>query len=366
MGADVIKVENTRSWGPPFVVANGYRESAYFLGLNRNKRSIAIDFRKPAGCQLIKDLAADIVVENFVPGKLDSLGLGYRDLEKANPRLIHCSITGYGPDGPYAKRPGYDVIIEAEAGLMHITGTKDHPVKVGVAITDITTGLNAKSAILAALYAREKSGKGQKIDVSLLECQVSSLANIGYNFLLAKEEGTRWGTQHNSIVPYQAFDTLDSQIILGVGNQAQWVKFCAAIGRPDLAHHAKFKTNEKRVANREELIDLLSEILSRKPSSFWLKEFEAIGIPNGPLNNMERTFSHPQVLHREMVTSVDHPKLGTIPQIGPAVQFSGTPSSVRLPPPMLSEHVDQILNVVGYSEEKKGKLIKECVVFLPR
>jgi succinate--hydroxymethylglutarate CoA-transferase len=248
MGADVIKVEShsgddTRSWGPPFLKSKDGKsqESAYYLGVNRNKRSIAIDFKSSSGRELILDLAriSDVFIENYIPGKLNSLGLGYENLKAVNPKIIYTSITGYGPTGPSSQKPGYDVVIEAEAGLMHITGTKQTPAKVGVAITDLTTGLYAKGAILAALFSRKNTGKGQKIDVSLLECQVASLANIGSSYLIGGVEAERWGTEHSSIVPYQAFETSDYPIIVGVGNKRQWGKFCGAIGRNDLEKDVK-------------------------------------------------------------------------------------------------------------------------------
>jgi succinate--hydroxymethylglutarate CoA-transferase len=248
MGADVIKIESktgddTRNWGPPFVQSTDGKtqESAYYLGINRNKRSISVDFKKPSGRELILDLAriSDVFLENFIPGKLDELGLGYEDVKAVNPSIIYTSITGYGPTGPSSQKPGYDVVIEAEAGLMHITGTPASPVKVGVAITDISTGLYAKGAILAALFDRTRTGKGQKIDVSLLECQVACLANVGSSYLIGGVEAKRWGTEHAAIVPYQSFETGDFPIVVGVGNEGQWGKFCGAIGRDDLANDVK-------------------------------------------------------------------------------------------------------------------------------
>ncbi len=264
LGADVIKVEHpsgddTRSWGPPFAVPldeNEVKESAYFLGVNRNKRSITVNFKTEQGLEIIKKLArrSDVLIENFIPGRLDELGLGYRELAKENPGLIYASISGYGPDGPYSKKPGYDVIIEGEAGLMHITGEENgEPVKVGVAITDLTTGLYTKGAILAALFAREKSGKGQKIDASLLECQVASLANIASNYLIGGQEAKRLGTKHGAIVPYQSFPTSDGHIIVGAGNDRQYSKFCKALQRQDL-DSPSFATNQLRVQNREKLV----------------------------------------------------------------------------------------------------------------
>jgi succinate--hydroxymethylglutarate CoA-transferase len=259
LGADIVKVEHplgddTRQWGPPYAKD----QSAYFLCVNRNKRSITVNFKERKGLEIVKRLAlkSDVLVENYLPGKLESMGLGYDDLSRENPGLIYASITGYGQTGPFAKRPGYDVIIEAEAGLMHITGERDgEPVKVGVAITDLTTGLYTKGAILAALFAREKTGKGQRIDVSLLECQVASLANIGSNFLIGGKEAQRMGTQHGAIVPYQSFKTKDGRVVVGAGNDRQFQKFCTALGRLDLICE-KFSTNQLRVENRLDLVTL--------------------------------------------------------------------------------------------------------------
>jgi succinate--hydroxymethylglutarate CoA-transferase len=261
MGAEVIKVEHvlgddTRTWGPPFATNEDKSESAYFLCVNRNKRSITVNFKDPQGLEIVHKLArqSDVLVENYLPGKLDSLGLGYEELKVDNPGLIYASITGYGQTGPYSSRPGYDVIIEAEAGLMHITGESDGaPVKVGVAITDLTTGLYTKGAILAALYHREKTGLGQRIDASLLECQIASLANIGSNYLIGGQEAKRWGTRHGSIVPYQSFETKDGHIVVGAGNDRQYQKFCTALKRLDLLDE-RFSSNELRVRRRDELV----------------------------------------------------------------------------------------------------------------
>ncbi|KAH6562442.1 hypothetical protein BASA62_009155 [Batrachochytrium salamandrivorans] len=363
--ADVIKVENTsqgddtRTWGPPFAPnkdgTTTSRESAYFLGVNRNKRSITVNFKTPAGIEIIKRLAAkaDILVENYIPGKLDAMGLGYDALRLINPKLIYASITGYGPTGPYRLHAGYDLIIEAEAGLMHITGEKDGPpVKVGVAMTDIATGLYTHGAILAALFARVRTQVGQKIDSSLLECQVASLANISHSYLLAGQEATRWGTQHSAIVPYQAFPTQDGDIIIGVGNDKQFVKLCDAIGRPELATHAKFSTNSLRVVHRDELVDILCKETKKFSKQKLLDTLEPLGIPYGPVNNIAQTFAHPQVLHRKMVVEVEHPKSGTIKLVGIPVKYSHTQPTIRLPPPMLGEHTHSILvDELGFSED---------------
>ncbi|KAJ3128207.1 hypothetical protein HK098_004953 [Nowakowskiella sp. JEL0407] len=293
LGAEIIKVENpdggddTRTWGPPFaqnLSADGEipPQSAYFLGINRNKKSITVNLKSPEGLEIVRRLAtiSDVLVENYIPGKLDELGLGYTELSKRNPKLVYASITGYGPDGPFAHRAGYDVIIEAEAGMMHITGEPNGtPVKVGVAITDMVTGLYTHGAIMAALFARTKTGMGQKIDASLLESQVSTLANIGHSYLIGGLEGKRWGTSHASIVPYQAFKTKDGYVVFGAGNDKQYKKVITAFGRADLADHEKFRTNQLRVKHREDLVSIIQEILIKENTDHWLKVLEPLNIP---------------------------------------------------------------------------------------
>ncbi|KAJ3083285.1 hypothetical protein HDU99_000082 [Rhizoclosmatium hyalinum] len=374
-GADVVKVESlkgddTRAWGPPFAKNTIDRvgiakESTYYLGMNRNKRSIAVDFKQPQGLAIIKKLAreSDVLIENFIPGKLDSLGLGYEALRKENPGLIYTSITGYGPTGPNATNAGYDVIVEAEAGLMHITGTRETPVKVGVAITDITTGLYAHGAIMAALIGRGKNqGQGQKIDVSLLESQVSALANVAHAYLIGGVEAERLGTEHASIVPYQSFPTKDGHIVIGAGNDSQFVKFCKAIGAPELSSDPNYSSNQLRVANRKLLIDRLNNILTTKNTSDWLTVLKPIGLPCGPVNNISQTFAHPQVIHREMIQEVDHPTAGKIKLVGIPVKYSMTKPSIRLPPPLLAQHTDEILSELKYTEKEIAELKQGKVV----
>ncbi|KAJ3381991.1 hypothetical protein HDU84_004715 [Entophlyctis sp. JEL0112] len=385
-GADVIKVESlrggrfaktfktvfvivmscladdTRAWGPPF--AAGTKESSYFLGINRNKRSLALDFKQPEGLRIAQALArkADVLIENFIPGRLERVGLGYDTLKAENPRLIYASITGYGPSGPSAQEAGYDVVIEAEAGLMHITGTRDTPVKVGVAITDITSGLFTHGAIMAALLARSQTGVGQKIDVSLLESQVSALANVAHAYLIGGVEGTRLGTEHASIVPYQAFPTHDGHIVIGAGNDGQFKKFVKAIGCPELADIPDFQSNEKRVENRKSLIDKLSVILQTRSTRDWLAILKPIGLPCGPVNTISQTFAHPQVLHRQMVEVVDHPTAGKIKLVGIPVKFSNTIPTIRMPPPLLGQHTDEILEELDYSKGDIAQLRHDKVV----
>ncbi|KAF9354210.1 hypothetical protein BGX26_007962 [Mortierella sp. AD094] len=370
LGAEVIKIENpkggddTRSWGPPFAKnidpSDPAQESAYFLGVNRNKKSITVNIRSPEGRQLIHDLVkkVDVLVENYVPGKLDKMGLGYEELSKLNPRLIYTSITGYGQTGPYKTRPGYDVMIEAEAGLMYITGEEDGtPVKVGVAVTDLTTGLYAHGAIMAAILARYRTGRGQHIDCSLLDAQVVTLANIASSYLIAGQEAKRMGTSHPSIVPYQVLPTRDSHIMIGAGNDGQFKILCSVLGLESLCETPAYKTNKDRVRNRKELIAILTERLKTKPNADWLKALEGRGIPFAPINNLAQTFEHPQVIARGMVQEIEHPKAGRIKLTGPAVKYSETKPSIRTPPPLLGQHTDEILrDVLGYDEQKINQL----------
>ncbi|KAF9537899.1 hypothetical protein EC957_007525 [Mortierella hygrophila] len=364
LGAEVIKVENpkggddTRAWGPPFAanLDGSETESAYFLSVNRNKKSITVNIRSEAGKQLIQDLVkkCDILVENYVPGKLARMGLGYEDLSALNPGLIYASITGYGQTGPFASRPGYDVMIEAEAGLMYITGEeRGPPVKVGVAVTDLTTGLYAHGGIMAALLARHRTGRGQHVDCSLLESQVATLANIGSSYLIAGKEAKRMGTAHPSIVPYQVLQTRDSHIMIGAGNDGQFRTLCKVLQLDSLSDNPLYKTNRDRVQNRDELIRILTNRLQTEKNTFWLKALEGKGVPFAPINNIGQTFSHPQVLARGMVHEVEHVKAGKIKLIGMPVKYSDTKPTIRTAPPLLGEHTDQVLSsVLGYKDDK--------------
>jgi crotonobetainyl-CoA:carnitine CoA-transferase CaiB-like acyl-CoA transferase len=369
LGADVIKVERpgvgdeTRHWGPPFAAPG---ESAYFLCVNRNKRSITIDMKKPGGIEIIKSLArkSDVFIENFTPGTTEGLGIGYETIREINPGIIYCSITGFGPDGPYRNRAGYDLAVSALGGLMGITGEPDGPpVKVGVAITDVTTGISAQGAICAALYAREKTGRGQRIDLSLLETQVSALVNIASSYLVSGDIPKRWGTAHETIVPYQGFETKDKYVIVAVGNDQLWVKFCKVLGVPDLAGDPRFKTNPLRVRNRKECISILAPILKTRLRDEWVDLLNSESIPCAPINTMDEVFSNPQVLHRKMLEEVDHPTAGKIKLVGIPVKYSDAEAAVRRPPPLLGQHTRDILSeVLGYEDARIEKLRAEGVI----
>ena len=367
-GADVIKVErpgagdDTRTWGPPF--AGG--ESAYYLCCNRNKRSIAIDLKTGRGSELVRELAkvSDVLVENFTPGLMKRFGLDYDTLKKLNPRLVYCSISAYGQDGPYRDRPGYDMVLSAVGGLMWITGEQEgDPCKVGVAITDVVTGVYASGAITASLLWRERSGKGQYIDCSLLDVQVSALANIASNYLVAGREAKRWGTAHESIIPYQVFHAKDRPIAIAVANQKLWINFCKLIGKEEWISDPRFESNPKRVENREVLLPLVAGVIARKTCDEWVEQFVEHAIPCGPVNNMQSLFADPQVLHRNMVAEVPHPTIGPLRLAGIPVKYAETPLSIQRPPPLLGEHTDEILSdTLDYSPDQIESLRQEGVI----
>ena len=367
-GAEVIKVErpgtgdDTRTWGPPFVGG----ESAYYLCCNRNKKSIVIDLKNPRGAELVRELArvSDVLVENFTPGLMQQFGLDYPALRELNPRLVYCSITAYGQDGPYRDRPGYDMVLSAVGGLMWITGPRGgEPCKVGVAITDVLTGVHAAGAITAALLWRERSGRGQYIDASLLDVQVACLANIASNYLVAEKEAQRWGTAHESIIPYQVFRSKDQPLAIAVANQKLWVNFCKVVGRKEWIDDPHFLSNARRVENRDVLLPLVAEMIAQKTCDEWMDLFVAGGVPCGPVNDMQRVFADPQVLHRGMRAEVPHPTIGTLPLAGIPIKYSETPGWIRLPPPLLGEHGDEVLtNILGYGSEQIEALRRQGVM----
>lgn len=361
LGAEVIKIESpegddTRQWGPPF--AGG--ESAYYLCVNRNKKSITLNLKIPEARQVLLDLVkvGDILVENFRVGTMEKWGLGYEQLQAVNPRLIYCAISGYGQTGPYKDRPGYDFIAQAEGGIMSITGEPEGaPMKVGVAIVDITAGLYAGMAILAALYERESSGKGQFIDVALLDSQVAWLANVASNYLISGQPPKRYGNAHPNIVPYETFKCKDRWIAVGIGADRQWQHFCRLAGREDLASDPRFATNPARVQHRDVLIPILQELFATRTADEWLALMQAEGIPCGPINTLDKVFSDPQVLHRQMVVEIPHPTAGHIKLVGIPYKLSRTPAAIVKAPPLLGEDTEAVLReVLGYSPEQVAHL----------
>jgi formyl-CoA transferase len=348
LGAEVVKVErpgtgdDTRQWGPPFVGG----ESAYYLCCNRNKQSITINLKSDRGREFIRRLAAksDVLIENFLPGTLEEADLGCDSLRAINPRLVYCSITGFGQDGPYRDVPGYDVLIQAMAGVMSITGeTGGAPMKVGVAISDITAGLFAANAIMSALIARERSGAGERIDISLFDSTLAWLANVGSAFLVTGEVPKRYGNAHATIVPYQSFATGDGHIIVAVGNDMQWQRFCAAVDRADLAADERFRTNPLRVRNRATLVPILEQLLATRPASEWLSRLAQAEVPSGPVNTLDRAFADPQVHARHMLLEVPHPTIGALRMVGSPMRFGSNEESPAKPPPTLGQHTAEVL-----------------------
>lgn len=368
LGAEVIKVErpgsgdDTRAWGPPF--AGG--ESAYYLCANRNKKSITVNLKSEAGKELIRRLVrvSDVLIENFKSGEMASLNLGYEQLKQENASLVYCAITGYGQTGPDKDLPGYDFIIQGRGGVMSITGEAEgEPMKVGVAITDITAGLFAANAIQAALLARTKTGQGQAIDISLLDAQVAWLANVGSNYLVSGIKPGRYGNAHPSIVPYQSFQAQDGYFCLAVGNDGQWQKLCQLIARPELVADERFSTNPARVQNRAILIPLLQDVFGTDTVQGWLRKIRAVGIACGPIQSIDEVFADEQVLARDMRVAMPHPTAGEVQLAGSPLKLSSTPVELRLPPPVLGEHTDEVLtDLLGYSAQEVGRLREEGVV----
>jgi crotonobetainyl-CoA:carnitine CoA-transferase CaiB-like acyl-CoA transferase len=359
LGAEVIKVErpragdDTRGWGPPYLKdrdGNDTKEAAYYLGANRGKKSLTLDISRPEGQDIVRRLAAksDILLENYKVGDLKRYCLGYEDLKPINPKLIYCSITGFGQSGPLAHLAGYDFMIQGMGGLMSITGERDDfpgggPQKVGVAVADLMTGMYATVAVLAALAYREREGRGQYIDMALLDSQVAMIANMNMNYLASGVVPKRYGNAHANIVPYQVFRSQDGHVILAVGNDNQFAKFCEVAGRPELASDARFARNSDRVRNREIVIPILEDILRSRPTQEWVDALEPKGVPCGPINNIAQVFENPQVKHRAMRVEVPHPLAGTVPLVASPMKFSETPIEYRIPPPLLGQHTRGIL-----------------------
>ena len=362
LGAEVIKVErpgvgdDTRHWGPPFLKdAQGQNtsEAAYYLAANRNKQSLTLDFTQAEGQRIVRELAAksDILVENFKVGGLVAYGLDYASLKAINPKLIYCSITGFGQDGPYAKRAGYDFMIQGLGGLMSLTGIPEGepgagPMKAGVALTDILTGLYATVAVLAALAHREKTGEGQHIDMALLDVQVACLANQAMNYLTTGTPPRRLGNAHPNIVPYQDFPTADGDLILTVGNDSQFRKFCEVAGHAEWGSDPRFVSNSQRVAHRAELIPLIRQVTVFRTTGEWVALLEAAGVPCGPVNDLAQVFADPQVLARGLRVDIPHPLAGSTPQVASPLRLSASPVQYRNAPPLLGEHSEAILRDV--------------------
>jgi len=368
MGADVIKVEppgagdDTRAWGPPFV--NG--ESAYFLGINRNKRSLTLNMAVKAGQDILAQLVkkSDVLVENFKLGTLEKWGITNEWLEKNAPRVIRCSITGYGSSGPDAALPGYDFILQAESGLMSICGEPDGaPTKYGVAIVDVVTGLYACNVILAALVARNRTGRGQHVEVCLYDSGLAMLINVASNYLVSGKDARRFGNGHPSIVPYTTYPAADGLIAVAVGNDGQFVRFAETVGRPEWARDSRFARNPDRVTNREALDDLIAQAMKREPSATWIEKLRAAGVPCGPINSVADALNDPHTLARGMVRTVKHPKVGDLRMVGIPFRLSATPEAIRRAPPLLGQHTEEVLGAdLGFSAERIAQLRAEKVV----
>ena len=349
LGADVIKIENpkggddTRGWGPTFVEG----ESAYYICANRNKRSVAVDLASPEGQRTIRELAAqcDVVVENFKAGALDRYKLDYASLKAVKPDIIYCSISGYGRTSPLAARAGYDYVVQAEAGMMSVTGEPEgEPMKAGVAIADLFTGMYAVQAILAAIIARKNDGQGQLIDLALFDCQLANMANVASAYLMSGDEPTRFGNAHASVVPYQVLPTRDSEIVLAVGNDRQFKALCETVfERPDIALDPRFATNRARIDNREVLVPLLKEVLRTRNAADWQQRLASTGIPTGTVRTVGAALNSPEALARGMVTEVQHPKIGPLKLVSSPIRMSGTPIRHPSPPPLLGQHTQEVL-----------------------
>ncbi len=379
LGAEVIKVErpgsgdDTRHWGPPYIKdaeGNDSREAAYFQSANRNKQSLTLDFTQSEGQRLVRELIAqcDVLLENFKVGGLAAYGLDYESLKAINPRLIYCSITGFGQSGPYAKRAGYDFMIQGLGGLMSLTGRPEGeegagPMKVGVALTDILTGLYATVGVLAALNQREQSGVGQHIDVALLDVQVACLANQAMNYLATGVSPKRLGNAHPNIVPYQDFPSADGNFILAVGNDGQFRKFCEVAGIANLADDSRFVTNKARVAHRAELIPLLRQATVFKTTAQWIEQLEKAGVPCGPINDLQQVFADPQVQARGLRLDLPNALGSSTPQVASPLRLSATPVAYRSAPPLLGQHTEALLQrLLGMSETQIAELREAGVI----
>jgi crotonobetainyl-CoA:carnitine CoA-transferase CaiB-like acyl-CoA transferase len=383
LGAEVVKIEkpdggdDTRAWGPPWLKdTSGHdtAESAYYLSCNRGKKSVALDIARPEGQRIARELArrCDVLVENFKVGGLAKYGLDWDSLRAINPRLVYCSITGFGQDGPYAARAGYDFIVQGMGGLMSVTGEPDGapgggPQKVGVAVADLFAGMYATVAVLAALTFRERTGQGQRIDLSLLDAQVAMLANQNMNFLIGGQPPVRLGNAHPNIVPYQTFATADGHLILAVGNDAQFRRFCTVAGCAQLADDARYASNRARVANRAALIAQLTPLLRTRTTREWVAALEAAGVPCGPINRLDEVFDDPQVKHRGMRIELPHPLAGSLPLVANPIRLSASPVTHGAAPPLLGQHTEEILQAwLGLSSAELARLREAGIVLWPR
>jgi len=384
LGADVIKIErpgtgdDTRTWGPPFLKDEAGRdtaEAAYYLGANRNKRSVTCDIAQPAGQALVRELVrhCDVFIENFKVGDMARYGLDFASLSALNPRLVYCSVTGFGQTGPYRERAGYDYAIQGMGGLMSVTGERDDlgggPQKVGVAVADLFTGMYATVAILAALRHAERTGEGQYVDMALLDTQVAMLANLGANYLVSGKVPGRAGNAHQNIVPYQVFEVAPAaggqqdHIILAVGNDSQYAKFCDVAGRPDLATDPRFAKNQDRVRNRGVLVPLLADIMKTRPKAQWLAALERAKVPCGAINNLEEVFADPQIGERAMVTHWQHPLRPDLRLVASPMKLSATPVRTELPPPLLGQHTEQVLReLLHWDDDRLSQLKQQKVI----
>ena len=357
MGAEIIKLEipgrgdDSRAWGPPFIEG----ESAYFMSVNRNKKSLTLNLKKEKSREIIHKLIkqADVLLENFRPGTMEKLILSYEVVKRLNQNIIYCSISGFGQDGPYRLLPGMDQVLQGMGGLMSITGEPGGPpIKVGVAVADIAGGMFAAYGIVVALFNREKTGDGQSIDLSLLDCQVAWLTYRAGSFFASGEIPKPLGSGHPVIVPYQAFKAKDAYINIAVGNDQLWQKFCEAVGLKNVTNDVKFSTNAKRVENRDEIVKIIGNLIKTKKGEEWLKILTDAGVPCGPINNLAKIFSDPQVLHRQMVHDLTHPKAGNIKVTGIPIKLSDTPGEILTAPPVLGQHSEEILKNLGYNSQE--------------
>jgi len=379
LGAEVIKIErpesgdDTRSWGPPFLKdrdGKETKESAYFLSVNRGKKSVTLDIATPEGAKIARELAAkcDVLLENYKVGGLAKYGLGYDDLKAINPGIVYCSVTGYGQNGPCAHLPGYDFIFQGMGGLMSITGERDElpgggPQKVGIAVTDVLAGMYASLAVSAALLHRERTGKGQHIDLALLDTIVAFGSNQIFNYFHSGKVPERWGNAHPNLLPYEVFRTADGHLILGAGNDSQWVSFCTVAGRPELTTDPRFLTMPDRIRNRKTLIPIIQDIMKARSNRDWIERFDAANVPCGPINNYKEVFDNVQVKHRRLKIEMPHPLSGSIAGVASPMRFSETPVTYDAPPPLLGQHTREVLSrVLGKSDDELDRLASRKII----